>query len=513
MGTTEQALLVAGLINVAFGMGVVVTAGVAAVKIVANNHLEFNAIWGARLALVIMAAFWALSSVINSEVLWSPSNGYVFRLSEDIVPHVCRGYMVLKYGVAEPAFLLIIIHIVKFTPGDVGNHWLMNHKNMQICWNAFFWWLPFVVVQAGLVAVPQLVVLDIPDEYLKLLYKDNTDTRSIGMCQTSVVAIACQGVFSALVLVSYVVYSGSVMEICLNQRLIKVLRFARFWGAIALSLSLLCRVSLVLPFGYLKDHEWIVKIVLHIDSFINTLTALVGLWIFSLRPVLAAAQCRVPRNVLDREKVLPNSPVVTTRQKSTSVHTGMSVASNATLRHTDEQQRQAPQDDPGTSAALSLQLARLTDRSYDEQPRSSIAGQETGVKLSSLNDVEEQGVHISDYGTAELKVQATGPLHMPLHEGEEGQPPPEKKKKKKEKKDKGEKGEKKEKKEKKEDKGEKGEKKEKKVKKERDKKERAKREKNNKDSENALDSEGQEGGQGEDATGATIANHGTVGRS
>jgi len=138
MGTTEQALLVAGLVNVAFGMGGFVTAGVAAVKIVANNHLEFNAIWGARLALVIMAAFWSLSPVINSEVLWSPSDGYAFKLSEDIVPHICRGYMVLKYGVAEPVFLLIIIHIVKFTPGDVGSHWLANHKNMQIVWNAFF---------------------------------------------------------------------------------------------------------------------------------------------------------------------------------------------------------------------------------------------------------------------------------------------------------------------------------------------------------------------------------------
>lgn len=353
-------------------------------------------------------------------------------------------------------------------------------------------------------------MLDIPDEYLELLYKDNADTRSIGMCQISVVALAWQGVFSALVLVSYVVYSASVMEICLNQRLIKVLRFARFWGAVALSLSLLCRVSLVLPFDYLEDHEWIVKIVLHIDSFLNTLTALVGLWIFSLRPVIAAAQCGVPRNVLDREKVLPSSPVVISRQKVTSVHTGMSVAANAALRHSDEQQRQGAQEDPGTSAALSPQLERFPERSYDETHRSSVVLENTGVKMSKLNYVEKQGVHVLDDGLADQKALVTsGPLHMPPAEEKEDQdqiqPQKSKKKKKKEKKDKGEKKEKKEKKE------DKGEKKEKKVKKERDKKERDKRDKKGKDSETALDSEGQGGDQGEDVTGAMISNHGTVG--
>merc|ERR1711959_531507 len=120
-----------------------------------------------------------------------------------------------------------------------------------------------------------------------LLYQDNENTKSNGICQLSVSALVWQGLFLLLVCLVYSILSLRVMEVCLNYRLINVLSQVQWWGAGGIVLSLLCRASLLLP--DLDDHQDIVKILLHVDTLINTTTATLGVHTFAIRPVIDAA--------------------------------------------------------------------------------------------------------------------------------------------------------------------------------------------------------------------------------
>ena len=129
---------------------------VSAIYIVNHNHLEFNAIWGARLALVLTGSFWAGTAFMHSEVLWSPEDQAYVTLDPTAVPVLCRSYVVLKYGMFEPIFFLLVINIVKFTPGNAAiedGAWFPERKNIQIFCAAFMWWLPYWLIQAGLVTI------------------------------------------------------------------------------------------------------------------------------------------------------------------------------------------------------------------------------------------------------------------------------------------------------------------------------------------------------------------------
>ena len=54
-------MLTAGFLNVGVAVVGLIFFGVAAYQVLNFNHLAFNAIWGARLALVVTGIFWAVS--------------------------------------------------------------------------------------------------------------------------------------------------------------------------------------------------------------------------------------------------------------------------------------------------------------------------------------------------------------------------------------------------------------------------------------------------------------------
>ena len=147
---------IVGWVNVGAALLFIIFAGVACMYIINYNDLEFNAIWGARLALVVTGVLWAATAFMHSEVLWGPESGYA-PLDPAEVPALCRSYVVLKYGLLEPIFFLLVLNIVKFMPGDYipeeDGAWFPESKNVRIFFAAFSWWLPYWLIQAGFVTV------------------------------------------------------------------------------------------------------------------------------------------------------------------------------------------------------------------------------------------------------------------------------------------------------------------------------------------------------------------------
>jgi len=65
---------VAGWVNVAVTIGYLIYALVACIYITNNNHLEFNAIWGARLALVLVGCLWVVRTFFTSTTIHTLQN-------------------------------------------------------------------------------------------------------------------------------------------------------------------------------------------------------------------------------------------------------------------------------------------------------------------------------------------------------------------------------------------------------------------------------------------------------
>ena len=155
MGVEETAAEVLHYCNLAAALGVAIFAGVTGTFVIRLKHLEFNAIWNTRLALVVVAAGWVVSAPAQPVVTTRGSSTthacvYIGQFHHSIwceplskrrglvffrLPNLCRAQVnppphcpptaaadpmsvvvvVCRYLLFEPAFFLIILHIIRFT--------------------------------------------------------------------------------------------------------------------------------------------------------------------------------------------------------------------------------------------------------------------------------------------------------------------------------------------------------------------------------------------------------------
>lgn len=275
-GSTEWWMDALDLSNMGVALLLVVFAGVTGTYVWRLKRLEFNAIWHTRLALVFAAACWAASIGIQAG-----SDG---PRSLDGLEGQCPAYLIIKYVVFEPAFFLIILHIVKYTTRTAQDS---AGQTSGILVSSLLWWLLYASVQTAIALFGLFGPLDqeINDSWLFA-----QGTTEHGACHLAVAGVAVNAVFMIAFVISYMSWVTLVLRMALNARLLQVLSRLHWCGAVLLPGTIACRVSfLVLDQGYAGEFDRALRAVVGIEALLNTCSAALGLWVFVWRPVKAAA--------------------------------------------------------------------------------------------------------------------------------------------------------------------------------------------------------------------------------
>jgi len=293
MGVEETAAEVLHYCNLAAALGVAIFAGVTGTFVIRLKHLEFNAIWNTRLALVVVAAGWVVSFIIQSGVNHSPNDAVWFSFA-------CRTYVVLKYLLFEPAFFLIILHIIRFTIQPNRSNSVLAPGN-SILLTAALWLALYSSLQFSLALIGTFGPWE-EDMSQTYLYADESASK-YGVCHMAIASVALNGILLTLFIVFYATAVRVVLLTAVNNRLIQVLGRLHTCGAVLLPASLACRIAfVVLDSGYSGEFDRAQQIIMGMDTLCNASCAALGIWVFVWRPVQDAAIYPLVRTQWDLAK-------------------------------------------------------------------------------------------------------------------------------------------------------------------------------------------------------------------
>lgn len=235
----------------------------------------FNGPWASRVALVLLAIWWAAWEVARLSLLRGRGRILVDPAQQK---GFCKYYLLSNMGFAEPAMLLVLVLLLRASlldePGALGRRW--NSRTLLwallICLPLFFLHLG-LLIGSGSRGVDQLPAY---------LWSASSDGRGgVYFCTYPLLSTALAGSYEA-VMVVYVSYCGARLVSAVVNRALKR-RVGALLSSVVACLPLrvaLLGISVLLAPGSLASDALVFS-----AFFALLCCAAVGVWVLVYRPV------------------------------------------------------------------------------------------------------------------------------------------------------------------------------------------------------------------------------------
>eukprot|EP00793_Prasinoderma_coloniale_P001556 PRCOL_00003360-RA len=139
--------LIAACLSFLLGVALVSARAHVSIRRSSPELMDFDALWWARCALQLAALAWAAAQLLPLQVLWG-TPGLFSSLTPAWQSNLCRVYLILSFGVAEPLFitlaLLVTRRAVALSPA------VAQRSAARLVYVSLLYALPICVVQTAI---------------------------------------------------------------------------------------------------------------------------------------------------------------------------------------------------------------------------------------------------------------------------------------------------------------------------------------------------------------------------